>query len=187
MRQKYNFVLHYVRLRSGSAATLCVWLSIPLYVGLSVSLSVYFVVSSILFFPVDLRYCRCLSSCARWALSLVLICIVFFYFIAPARFLLLRLLSRAFAFRFSMHLVSLHVCRVLLVHCVRRLALRCHVDCMLAPKYCVRFAAQTNDLFLPRVMGNDFACMLWSAGISLRCRCLSDCALVLRVKTIAFY
>ena len=68
------------------------------------------------------------------------------------------------------------------MHCVRRLALRCHVDCMLAPKYCVRFAAQTSSPFLPRVMGTDFACMLWSAGLSLRSLCLSDCALVLCVK-----
>ena len=140
---------------------LCVWLSVSLYVGLSVSLSVYFVVSSILFF-----------SCRSTLLSLSLIvralgpeprshlfCV--FYFIARVRFLSLRLLSRAFAFRFSMHLVSLHVCPVLLVHCMRRLALRCHDGCLLAPKYCARFAAQMNDTCIPRIMGTDFACMLW--------------------------
>ena len=53
---------------------------------------------------------------------------------------------------------------------------------MLAPKYCARFAAQTSDQFFHRVMGTDFACMLWSAGRSLLSLCLSDCALVLCVK-----
>ena len=74
-------------------------------------------------------------------------CFVVSSSIASVRFLSLRSLSTALAFRVSVHLGSLRVCRVLLVHCVRRLALRCHVDCLLAPKYCARFAAHTSDPF----------------------------------------
>ena len=109
-------------------------------------------------------------------------CFVVSSSLASVRFLSLRSRSRALAFRVSVHISSLRVCRVLLVQCVGRLALRCHVDCLLAPKYCARFAAQTSDPFLPRVMDTDFVCMLWSVGLSLRSAGLSDCALVLFVK-----
>ncbi len=102
--------------------------------------------------------------------------------LAPVRVFSLRSLSRAIAFRFSVHVVSLHVRRVLLVHCVRHLAHRCHVGCLLVPRYCARFAVQTSDPFLPCVMDIDFVRMLWSVGLSLRSAGLSDCALVLFIK-----